>query len=289
VLRLPGESDALMAEAGDGDAAVAAAGGGGGGRGGGGEDESLSLVAHGERTPYSSISLDTTLHSDGFTSRYLVLPLCFGHLTSPEPRKFAVAALSTQPLSIETVPLSPRRLAVAMVELGRLHGEKKKLLEHPTLGEVLNVYVLEEEAGWIIVGENMSPHLRIRVEVDASERTIGYFSSRGALFSEDVIPPRSRQLLMVLSIDMSKRQHQFALGFGGGALEASEFLPPGAGHIPALDDLGSLAPLHEPLSMGGGAGAGAGGGALAPPPPAGGDVDVSALAAAIMGNMQQQQ
>ena len=46
-----------------------------------------ALVAYGERSPVSSISLDTTLVSDGFTSRYLILPLCLGHLTSAEPRK----------------------------------------------------------------------------------------------------------------------------------------------------------------------------------------------------------
>ena len=64
--------------------------------------------------------------------------------------------------------------------------------------------MLEEEAGWIVVGENLSPLMHIRAEVDASEHTKGFFSSRGALFCEDVLPPRSRQLLMALTPDAVK-------------------------------------------------------------------------------------
>ena len=129
----------------------------------------------------------------------------------------------------------------------------------------------------------VSPYLHIRVELDASDHTTGFFSSRGALFCEDVLPPRHRQVLMVLSIDMSKRQHGFSLRYGGGALQTTDVMPAGAGHIPALSDAGANAPLHEPQPMGNG---GAGGMGAAPPPPAGGDVDVSQLAANIMSQIR---
>ena len=114
----------------------------------------------------------------------------------------------------ETVPLRPRQLALAAIELCVQHGEKKKLLEHPMLGEVLNAYCLEEEGGWMLVGENLNAVSRIRVEVDASEHTDGFLSSRGTLYTQDILPPRSAAL-MVLSIDMRKKRHVFALGFGG--------------------------------------------------------------------------
>jgi len=118
--------------------------------------------------------------------------------------------------------------------------------------------------------------LRVRVEVDASEHTSGFRSSRGALFCEDVLPPRSRQILMVLSLDMSKRAHSMGMRYGASPLEPTAVVPPGAGHIPTLDDLGALAPLHEPQPINKGA-------ALAAPP---GQVDVGALAANIMSQIR---
>merc|ERR1711871_14974 len=245
----------------------------------GSQTEAMSLVHWGERMPHTSVSIDTTLESDGFTSRYLVVPLCFGHLKSPEPRKFAIAALSTTPLSLETVPLSPAQLAQTMIAVAIKHGDKTPLLSHPSFGEALIIYTLEDVAGWTIVAENASL-FSIRVEVDASEQTSGFLSSRGALFCEDVLPPRTRQVLLVLSVDMSRKTHSMGLRFGGGALEAGAVVPPGAGHIPTLDDLGALKPFHEPYA------AGASGGSSAAPPLSGGDVDVASLAAQIFRQMR---
>lgn len=239
----------------------------GGGEGGDTAEEPVTLVAYGERVPHSSVSLDTTLQCDGYTSRYLVVPLCFGHLGSPEPRKFASALLSTQVLSMQSVELSPRHLASAMIQIAVAHGEKMALLGHPQLGDMLNLYTLEEDGGWSIVAENLSPY-RIRIEVDASEHTVGYTSSRGALFCQDVIPSRHRQLVMCLSVDMSQKAHGLSLRFGGSALDLNEHVPSGAGHIPAFDHLGKLAPLHEPMPMPPPALGGAMPAAAPPPPPA---------------------
>ena len=153
-----------------------------------------------------------------------------------------------------------------------------------TFGDLLNIYTLEEDAGWTIVAENVSPVLRIRVEVDASDQTTGFVSSRGALFCEDVLPPRHRQILMVFSIDMTKKSHGFSLRYGGGALQPTEIMPDGAGHIPALQDAGANAPLHEPQPMG----FGPEGSGMMPqaPPPAASNVDVANLAASIMSQVR---
>ena len=81
---------------------------------------------------------------------------------------------------------------------------------------MLNVYTLEEEGGWAIVAENLSPMLRIRIELDVSDGTSGFLSSRGALFCEDVLPARHRQVLMILSVDMTKKSHSLSMRYGGG-------------------------------------------------------------------------
>jgi len=249
-----------------------------GGGDGGGDD--LSLVARGERAPFSSVSIDTPLALDGYSSRYLLVPLCFGHLGSPEPRKFVTAALSNQPLSIETVDLQPKQLASAMISIAVEHGEKQTLLNHPMFGPMLNLYTLDDEAGYALVAENPTMH-RVRFEMDAADRTRGFVSSRGALFCQDVLPPRTRQLIIVLSLSMQSKTHSLGMQFGGGVLQPTELVPDGAGHIPALADLGALAPLHEaqPIVTGG---AGAEWQQQQQP---GGTVDVAALASSILSQM----
>ena len=58
---------------------------------GGGE---WKLVAEAERTLKPSGCLQVTLEQDAFTTRYLVLPLCFAQMKSTEPRKFVISAHS---------------------------------------------------------------------------------------------------------------------------------------------------------------------------------------------------
>ena len=55
------------------------------------------------------------------------------------------------------------------------------------------------------MGENLG-YFPIRVEVDASENTSGFVSSRGAMFCQDILPPRTRQLLLVLTLDMKQKR-----------------------------------------------------------------------------------
>ena len=151
------------------------------------------------------------------TSRYLVVPLCFAQLQSTEPRKFVISSHSTQPLSVESVPLQSGLLATAMIQLC-LAADRRPILSHPSMGDMLVLYLREEEAGYAVVGENLAA-FPIRVDVDASDGTHGFISSRGALFCQDILPPRSRQLLLVLTADMRQKRHAFSLSFGGGALE----------------------------------------------------------------------
>ena len=150
-----------------------------------GADGALSLVTHAERSVASQVCASATLEQDDFTTKYVVLPLCFGHMRSAEPRKFALACHSTMPITIEPVQTPPKMLATAAIQLAMAEGESQALLNHPVFGEMLKLWTLDDEGGYFVVAENLSS-VHIRVEVDASERTAGFVSSRGALFSQDV-------------------------------------------------------------------------------------------------------
>ena len=162
--------------------------------------------------------------------------------------------------------------------------------------DLLNLYKVQDEAGLVVVAENLSPW-PVQVEFDASEHTKGFASSRSAnvgggggggggytvvggfggggggggvgaasaaLMCQDVLPARSRQLLMVLSIDATKKFHSLGYRIGAAGLSEEEAsalgmggLPGGGGggpggggtHIPSLEHLGELAALHEPMAI----------------------------------------
>ena len=84
---------------------------------------------------------------------------------------------------VESTALSSELLATAMIQLCLKKGDRRPILSNPALGDVLVLYLLEEEAGYAIVGENLG-YFPIRVEVDASENTSGFVSSRGAMFCQ---------------------------------------------------------------------------------------------------------
>lgn len=228
-------------------------------------DGTYSLVAHAERSVAAQVQISASLEQDAHSSRYLLLPLCFGHMLSSEPRKFRVSVHSSQPLMLDKQPLPPALMGTAMIQIARQHGEASAPIKHPAFGEMLKLYTLEEEAGYAIVAENSSPY-PMRVEVDASARTSGYLSSRGLLISNDVLPPRTSQLLIALASDMKSKTHSLSLQFDFGAMEHGA-----EGHIPALSDLGALEGLHTPQPIAGSP-AMAAAAATLPAPPSSGDV-----------------
>ena len=255
-------------------------------------DGSWELVETAERTLKPSCALSVTLEQDAFATEYLVIPLCFGQLHSTEPRKFTVTAHATQPLALEVVPLPAQLLREAAIAAAVKHGDRQPLLKNGAGMEALVIYSYDEEGGYIIVAENVTP-FPMQVGVDASERTKGFFSSRGGtpehptLFTQDILPPFSRQILIVLTMNMKSKQHQLAMGYNGGSLDPGTVAPPGGAHIPDLEHLGALQDLHKPQPNGARAGQPNGGGGGAAP---GGDPAAMAqLLAALMGAAAQQQ
>ena len=163
--------------------------GGGGGSAGGfggafgamrsvGSNPHGKLVARAERVAHGAgAHCSATLpHDDYPTTRYVILPLCFGHVSSESPRKWMIALHSPDPLTIEKVPVSSPMLASALIEMTVMNGrlasqlvDTSKLLD----AAVCNVYSLNEEAGIIVVGENLTYHSHFRIECEA-DSSVGY-------------------------------------------------------------------------------------------------------------------
>lgn len=115
----------------------------------------------------------TTLELDGYEGEYVVVPLCFHQLHSTEPRRFVVAAHSTQPVLLQPTPLSHSELAAALAQVTAEHGERKPL------GRSTFISSWKDEAGAVVLVENASATEHAHVTIDC-EMSTGMLSSRGA-------------------------------------------------------------------------------------------------------------
>jgi len=187
-----------------------------------------------------------TLELDAYSSSYLVVPLCFGHVRSQEPRKFVAAIHSTAPLVINTVHCDASLQARALIALALRHGQKSIILRIPNGGpEVLIFYALQDEAGTCIVAENKSPYPCL-AELHCGDSTTGFICTRGqALSTQDVVPSNSRLVLAVFSRAEKAQKFRLEMGYGAQVLQQL----PQVSSIPDLDHLGELKPLHLPISI----------------------------------------
>ncbi|KAJ8601962.1 hypothetical protein CTAYLR_004457 [Chrysophaeum taylorii] len=249
-------------------------------------DQNRSLVASSKRmTHRAGATCDATFEQDDLPTTYLVVPLCFGHVASTEPRKFNFAVHSSQPaIVVRAAPLDARVLARAVIHLALKFGDKQVLLRNQLLQQdALVFYNLDDEAGYCVVAENRAPTTVVVAEVDGTEHTKGFVSTRGALATRDIIPPRTRMILCILSREPGVKDFSLALAYGASVQPPA---PPDATipHIPSLDHLDQLRALHEPIPLPPDQGS--------PRPPAhaagGGGVDAFALASALNQAMNHQ-
>jgi hypothetical protein len=131
-------------------------------------------VAHAERVLHGEgAHAALTLEQDDYTTRYLALPLCFGHLRSHAPRKFTLAVHSEAPVSVSAVAVDAELLAAAVLALAVARGEKTPVLTHRATGQPLLVlYLLKDDAGLVVVAENPCVYESVQLEFDASEHTV---------------------------------------------------------------------------------------------------------------------
>ena len=119
------------------------------------------------------------------------------------------------------------------------------LLEDSLKRPIVEILTIEDEAGIAFVAVNHGPN-PVLIGLDATEKTRGFVSSRGtSLLSQDVIPPRSRCCLAILSRESGTAlDSKVSLGWGfSGAVQ-----PPGTpeAHIPELSRDGDI---HLSLPM----------------------------------------
>lgn len=210
------------------------------------------LVASSRRVAHTAgAACDATLEQDATPTSYLVVPLCFGHVGSTEPRKFSCAVhSSSHALALETIPLDATMLAQAVVALAIKFGERQVLLKanNRLNSDALAFYVLQDEAGLCIVAENLAPFPLV-AQLDA-QTVRGFVSTRSENSTQDVLPPRSRMILAVLSKLPGYTQVKLeGLSYSAQMLPEDYVSDPETDHFPSLDHLDQLKPFHLPIPL----------------------------------------
>ncbi len=218
--------------------------------------DTLDVVAHSERGFRPSTTCEAVLPA----GRYVAIPLSLRPPSSASARSFVLRVGSARPLLCEPRRLDASSVRRALGSFARRAGERQAALSGAS-GELL-VYSVSDAAGWLVYAENPTRMFRFAVQLDFSA-SFNLLTSRGALTTYDVLPPRHAQLLQCLSLAEAHAASEMRLSsrFSGDLFSAEA-------HSPEL-----LGGLHrpEPLDAGGRAG---GAGATNP---------LDSLAAAIFG------
>ncbi|KAI1286999.1 Calpain-D [Halotydeus destructor] len=177
---------------------------------------------------------------------YVVVCLAFNHWhtsfssTDVYP-KFLLAIHSSKRLMVETLPPPSFLLADAIISLTLAKGQRHEGREGMTA-----FYLTKGWAGLVVVVENRLSDRRVQVICDCSD-SVNVVSTRAALKTIDSVPPRHRQVIIILTqlegiggFSIAHRlTHRVSPRSG-----LHDWGPPGTNHVPFLDQ--EVFGLHAP-------------------------------------------
>jgi len=192
-----------------------------------------NLVKHSKRQVRGFVGCDAMLEP----GMYIVICVSFNHwhtsFESPESYpSFLLSIHSSKKLLVETLPPPTFLLADALISLTVSMGQR-----HEGRQGMTAYYLTKGWAGLVVVVENRFPDKRIQVICDCSE-SVNVVSTRAVLKTVDSIPPRSRQVIIILTqlegiggFSISHRlTHRVSHRSG-----LHDWGPPGFNHLPTLD------------------------------------------------------
>eukprot|EP00927_Polykrikos_kofoidii_P049098 TRINITY_DN43225_c0_g1_i1.p1 TRINITY_DN43225_c0_g1~~TRINITY_DN43225_c0_g1_i1.p1 ORF type:complete len:1201 (-),score=233.46 TRINITY_DN43225_c0_g1_i1:89-3592(-) len=152
------------------------------------------LVDYEERSCSDDVSKEMVLEGGCV---YRLVPLCFSQILEPAPRCAVVAIHAVHQVELKKVQSSWRDVSCAAFEAARKRG--KRCTDRMNVGT--SYWLFNEPAGCIVAAEN-NTNKTSAVQVDTAE-SLGCISSRGGVGVVALIPPRTRQVSLVLAVNTS--------------------------------------------------------------------------------------
>jgi calpain-15 len=197
-------------------------------------DSSHRLVGYHQRRNLPEVSEEFFL---GQNSRYHVIPISFENCLLPEHRKMTLALRTTDMQSVgplSKAPMTPEILRAALIRYaGSLGFEESRILPGVTINTA------KDGCGIVLTCTNQTTCVCAEVIVDAEESS-GLNSSRGTLFSTDIVPPARTVVLAILTPRKGSNHYRMGVSF------AAAIRPPSSreSHVPPVDEPDSP-PIHK--------------------------------------------
>ncbi|RWS27772.1 calcium-dependent cysteine protease-like protein [Leptotrombidium deliense] len=204
-----------------------------------------NLVKHSRRQVHGFVGCHAMLEP----GVYIVVCLAFNHWhttfnNADQYPKFLLAIHSSKRSLVETIPPPSFILADAIIKLTLCKGQRHEGREGMTA-----YYLTKGWAGLVVVVENRLTDRRIQVICDCSE-SVNVVSTRAALKTIDSIPPRHRQVIIILTqlegvggFSIAHRlTHRVSQKSG-----LHDWGPPGTNHVPILEP--EVFGLHAPRPL----------------------------------------
>uniref|UniRef100_T1L551 Calpain catalytic domain-containing protein n=2 Tax=Tetranychus urticae TaxID=32264 RepID=T1L551_TETUR len=201
-----------------------------------------SLIKHSRRQVRGFVGCQTMLEP----GVYAVVCLAFNHwhttFNGPDDYpKFLLSIHSSKKLLVETIPPPSFILADVIINLTLSKGQRHEGREGMTA-----YYLTKGWAGLVVVVENRLTDKRIQVICNCCE-SVNVVSTRGTLRTVDSIPPRHRQVIIILTqlegiggFSIAHRlTHRVSHKSG-----LHDWGPPGTNHLPLLEP--EIFGLHAP-------------------------------------------
>jgi hypothetical protein len=141
--------------------------------------------------------------------RYTVVPMAFAHMSRGQWQEAVLSVHAPTSVRMRRVTISPRRYAEAILERVSALGVALRM-QGDSHSQGVVVRELSHDNCMIVTAENRSTSFSFTIEY-ALEDVKGAVSSRGSFFTKDVLPPRTAQVLQILSADST-----MGYGYRGG-------------------------------------------------------------------------
>jgi len=174
--------------------------------------------------------------------RYTVVPLAFAHMARGQWQEAVLSVHAPSTMRLRRVTLSARRFSEALLERISSLGTCTRVELQP--GQVVMIRQLLSDQCTMLAVENRSAAHAFTFEFTLSD-VKGAVASRGSMFTKDVIPPKTFQIVQVLSLDStSGYSFSTSMGYSAELLPSATAALTAESHFPLVEGMHQCVPYE---------------------------------------------
>lgn len=157
-------------------------------------EDFMPILEYASKNRFLCFLCDETKLNPG---KYIIIPLALGNFSSWDENiyNYNMVFQSNREFELKKISYDSNLIVDCLTQLCLIKGVKNAPLRDA------NFYVLTNRFnGLVILGENLSKNFYYRIKVELAQYS-DIWSSRGQLYTEDLIPPMHRQIICIVSLN----------------------------------------------------------------------------------------